>query len=130
VANILEHILPTIHLTNAYDFMLVEGAGGLLTPLNSTETYIDLLNNLNYPVILVVGMKLGCLNHAQLTYQCLSQHKLNIAGWIANIIEPEMAYLEENIYYLTHKLPIPLLARVPYKGLLQPTDHLTNLFIK
>lgn len=110
------------------DYLLIEGVGGVMVPLNLEETYLDLLIKWQEPIILVVGMKLGCLNHALLTYSNLSAAKLNVVGWIANVVEVDMPYLQENIDYLSQKLPTPLLARIPYKQQLQPTDDFFKVF--
>lgn len=95
---------------------VVEGVGGWAVPLNSQETMGDFARALNMSVILVIGIKLGCLNHAYLTYQALRAANVTLVGWIANQpspIEP-MAY-NENIATLKQMLNIPLLKVVPYK---------------
>lgn len=130
VDHIVTQITPVINAKINYDYMLIEGVGGVLTPLNHSQTYLDLLKKLGYPIILVVGVKLGCLNHALLTYQCLRANRLEILGWVANIIQPDMPYWEENINYLSNILPKPLLAINPYNKSLQPNKSLTNIFIK
>ena len=112
----------TIYRTT-YDYLLIEGCGGLLVPLNDTETYLDLLKVWKFPVILTVGMHLGCLNHTLLTYDCLNNNNIPIVGWIANFIDPQMPYLKENLEFLNRKLPIPLLATVPYNQELQTTVY-------
>lgn len=96
-------------------YIVVEGAGGWLVPLNVTETLADFAKALNFPVILVVGIKLGCLNDALLTYQHMQNSNIEIAGWIANQINPEMLYFEENIAMLKKRLAAPLLEVTPYK---------------
>ena len=78
------------------DLLLVEGAGGWLVPLNETETMADLAVALGYPVILVVGMRLGCINHALLTAAAIKAAGLELAGWVANGMTPEMDALAEN----------------------------------
>ena len=69
---------------------------------------------LNYPVILAVGIRLGCLNHSLMTAKLIQQQGLKLAGWVANIIEPDMLYLDENIATLTAKIPAPLLGTIPH----------------
>jgi dethiobiotin synthetase len=96
--------------------LFMEGAGGLMVPLNEDETWVDFLKMTEIPVILVVGMKLGCINHALLTETALEGNKLQCVGWIANCIDPEMLWLDDNIETLKNKLKFPLLARVPYSG--------------
>tara|TARA_R110000744_G_scaffold17891_3_gene48257 strand:+ start:5508 stop:6302 length:795 start_codon:yes stop_codon:yes gene_type:complete len=100
------------------DVLLVEGAGGWRLPLGQNsqghEQFLsDFAVGQKLPVILVVGMRLGCINHALLTAQAIEQDGLNIAGWVANILEPEMPFLDENIQSLEHLLHAPLIARVP-----------------
>jgi dethiobiotin synthetase len=94
--------------------MVVEGAGGWLVPLNETETMADFCNKLGFPVILVVGMRLGCLNHALLTFRAVRDAGLTMAGWVANCTEPEMAAFEENLQSLRDLLSAPLIGVVPY----------------
>ena len=83
------------------DVTLVEGAGGWLVPLNHRETLGNLVKELELPVILVVGVRLGCLNHALLTAQAVAAAGLPLAGWVANGIDPEAAKVQENINTLT-----------------------------
>lgn len=104
---------------NAYDYLLIEGAGGLLVPLNDQETWIDVLKLTQIPVILVVGMRLGCINHALLTITALDHHGIQCAGWIANCLDNNMLYLEQNIQTLRAKIPYPMLARVEQGGSLR-----------
>jgi dethiobiotin synthetase len=100
------------------DTLFIEGAGGLMVPLNQEETWLDFLNSTKIPVILVVGMKLGCINHALLTAMVLKSNKISCAGWIANCLDKKMLALEENIQTLKAKLEIPLLAIIPFEGAL------------
>ncbi|KTD00347.1 dethiobiotin synthase [Fluoribacter gormanii] len=96
--------------------LFIEGAGGLMVPLNDHETWIDFLQITKIPVILVVGMKLGCINHALLTETALHTHNIQCIGWVANCIDPNMQALSANIDTLSQKLTSPLLARVPFAG--------------
>ena len=96
------------------DVVIVEGAGGLLVPLNAQQDSADLVEELGLPLILVVGMRLGCLNHALLTVEAIKQRGLTLAGWVANIIDPEMAMIEQNIAALQQRIAAPLLGTVPY----------------
>lgn len=96
------------------DLLLIEGAGGWRVPLNSRETLADLAKNLKQPVILVVGMKLGCINHALLTAEAIKADGLEIAGWIANKIDPDMNRYQENLATLAQLIQAPLLAEIPY----------------
>ncbi len=96
------------------DRVVVEGAGGFLVPLNQHQTGADLARVLSLPVILVVGMRLGCLNHALLTAQAVKTAGLTLAGWVANGIDPQMMAFEENIATLEQRLDCPLLEVVPF----------------
>jgi dethiobiotin synthetase len=96
------------------DLTLIEGAGGWRVPLNASETLADLAIELNQPVILVVGMKLGCINHALLTCEAIARDGLTLAGWVANRVQPEMAVFEDNLASLQQRIPAPLLGVVPY----------------
>lgn len=101
-------------MTAPADLLLIEGAGGWRVPLNRTETLADLPRELQLPVILVVGVKLGCLNHALLTAEAIMRDGLPLAGWIANCRDPQMPAYEENIQALAQRLPAPCLGVVPH----------------
>ena len=96
------------------DCVLVEGVGGWLVPLSKREKLADLAHELALPVVLVVGMRLGCLNHALLTFRSLIDSQVSLAGWVANLCEPGFEYLEENISTLKHCLSLPYLGSLPY----------------
>jgi dethiobiotin synthetase len=96
------------------DYWLIEGVGGWQVPLNDEETTADFAQRLDLPVILVVGLRLGCLNHALLTSDSVARYGLRLAGWIANVIDPDMDYLQENIAALEARLPAPRLGTVPH----------------
>ncbi len=98
----------------ASDCVIVEGAGGWQVPLNDFQTIADLAKRLQLPIILVVGMRLGCISHALLSVESIHAAKLPLAGWIANQIDPEMKCLEENIATLQQRIEAPLLGRIPY----------------
>ena len=93
--------------------MLVEGVGGFLVPLGPRYDAADLAQDLALPVILVVGMRLGCINHALLTRDAIAARGLPLAGWVANRIDPQMNRFEENLEALKARLPAPLLGIVP-----------------
>jgi len=97
------------------DLCLMEGVGGWNVPLNNKETMADFVKTNNLPVILVVGIKLGCLNHALLTYQAIKNSQVPCIGWVANCIDPNMLFCQENITTLKTWLKIPLLATVGYQ---------------
>lgn len=101
------------------DFVLVEGAGGWRVPLNARETLADLAVQLQVEVILVVAMRLGCINHALLSAEAIARDGLRLAGWVANQPGPRMACHEENLDTLQRLLPAPLLGEVP---LMSPWD--------
>jgi len=102
------------------DAVVVEGAGGFHVPLNDTETGADLAEALQLPVLLVVGLRLGCLNHALLTQEAILSRGLEIAGWVANRIDPSMASQDDNIATLCERLKAPLWADVPRMAHPQP----------
>lgn len=99
-----------------YKKLLIEGAGGLMVPLNDQETWIDFLKLTALPVIVVVGMRLGCINHALLTMAVLQIHAIPCAGWIANFIDPMMLAQKENLDTLSSAITHPLLGSVSYQG--------------
>lgn len=101
-------------LTVRAEHLVVEGVGGLLTPLDEKRDLTYIMAQMNLPVILVVGMRLGCLNHALLTTEVIFQRKLPWGGWIANNLSPNMAYWEENLATLEQRLPPPCLGVIPY----------------
>lgn len=90
-------------LSKLADIVIVEGAGGFLVPLNNQQSMADLSAALDIPVILVVGMKLGCINHSLLTVEAIKARGLKLHGWVANQIEPEMAFFDENITTIAEK---------------------------
>ncbi len=101
-------------LARRADVVIVEGVGGLLVPLNEHQTSADLAARLGLPLILVVGMRLGCLNHALLTRRQIDASGLRCAGWVANCAFSGFAELEANIRALETRLGSPLLGVVPY----------------
>jgi len=117
--NGIEMNIPTIkkyfdQLSKTADITIVEGAGGWKVPINKTETMADVAKALGLPVILVVGMKLGCLNHAILTVENMLDRKIEIAGWVANTLSPHFEEQQANIETLKTWLGIPLLGNIPY----------------
>ena len=105
-------------LAAAADVVIVEGVGGFCVPLNGKEDTADLAQHLALPVILVVGMRLGCLNHALLTAQAVRGRGrgLRLAGWIANRIDPDMAVAAENIRALAARLDAPLVGEIEFSA--------------
>jgi len=96
------------------DIVIVEGVGGFLVPINQQQDGADLAKILNLPVILVVGMYLGCLNHAFLTVKAIQSTGLELAGWVANCMDPQMLAIAENISTLERQLGCPLLGTLPF----------------
>ena len=91
-------------LSKLADIVIVEGAGGFLVPLNDQQSMADLPAALDIPVILVVGMRLGCINHSLLTVEAIKMRGLNLHGWVANQIEPEMAFYNKNMATIAKKI--------------------------
>ncbi|WP_455229996.1 dethiobiotin synthase [Geopseudomonas aromaticivorans] len=108
-------LLPPVQqvLARGADFSLVEGAGGWRVPLAGRESLSDLAVALRLPVILVVGVRLGCINHALLSAEAIARDGLTLAGWVANVVDPATSRLEENLATLSERLPAPCLGRVP-----------------
>jgi dethiobiotin synthetase len=103
-------------LAQRADAVVVEGAGGFHVPLSDTETGADLAQALALPVVLVVGLRLGCLNHAALTAEAIHARGLRLAGWVANRIDPAMQAVDENIAWLRQRLDAPLLADITHQS--------------
>lgn len=109
--------LPAIHaaygrLASLADAIVVEGAGGALVPLDDRLDVLDIARALRLPVVLVVGVRLGCLNHARLTALAIRARGLALAGWIASHVDPGMAYREENLAWLAGELPARCVAEI------------------
>ena len=96
------------------DVVLVEGAGGWRTPLSGQLDFADWVAAEKLPVLLVVGMRLGCINHALLTVQAVQQAGLPLAGWVANCISPAPHRLEDYVHTLQQRIDAPLLGVMPY----------------
>jgi len=94
------------------DVVIVEGAGGVLVPLGATADMLDVAAQLHLGVVLVVGIRLGCLNHALLSAQAVSARGIVLAGWIANRIDPAMDAADDNVAALAARLPAPLVADI------------------
>jgi dethiobiotin synthetase len=98
-----------------YSWVVTEGAGGFLVPLNDDITFGEWAAQRRWPVLLVVGMRLGCINHALLSAEAIARRGL-LAGWVANAVSPDMPQLQENIDALIARMPAPLLGVVSYGG--------------
>ncbi len=101
-------------LTQAADYVIVEGAGGWRAPIDARLDMADLAVRLGLDVIVVVGMRLGCLNHAQLTVESIHARQVICRGWIANTLNPDMPCLQENIATLRSRLQPACLGVIPY----------------
>jgi dethiobiotin synthetase len=111
----LEPVLPALERLAADGrFVVVEGVGGFRVPLGDDLDTVDLARAIGLPVVLVVGLRLGCLNHALLTADAIEASGLPFAGWIANGIDPDMAVRDENVAALEERLAAPLLGRLPF----------------
>jgi dethiobiotin synthetase len=120
VAKLLQPVRDMLGLKA--DFSVVEGAGGWRVPLAGRETLSELAVQLGLPVILVVGVRLGCINHALLSTEAIERDGLQVAGWVANIIDPATSRLQENLETLTARLPAPCLGQVPRLATASPAE--------
>lgn len=102
--------------------LLIEGAGGWHLPINNKQLFSEWVIEKQLPVIVVVGLKLGCLNHALLTTQAIQQSGLTIAGWIANHLQDDMPYVAQNINTLKNYIKAPLLAEIPFLQNIEQQD--------
>lgn len=120
----LEHVqfgLP--QLVSAYEALrgqaedvVVEGVGGWCAPLSHELMQADLVRALDLPVVLVVGLRLGCINHALLTLSALQADGMRVAGWICNVIDPELEYAEHYFEALLRRIPVPCLGRLAWQA--------------
>lgn len=101
-------------LAEATDFCVVEGAGGWLVPLGSLETFADLVERLRLPVIVVAGIRLGCLNHTLLTVESIERREVPLLGWVANCVDPDSARIDANIAALDARIGAPRIATVGF----------------
>ncbi|HEY8507215.1 MAG TPA: dethiobiotin synthase [Steroidobacteraceae bacterium] len=113
-------------LASESDFVVCEGAGGWLAPISQSQTMADIATTLALPVVLVVGLRLGCLNHALLTARAVQSSGLPLAGWIANAIDPHFPHAEQNVTTLTHLLGSPPLAQVEHQHAGAPAVRLPH----
>ncbi|PXX15507.1 dethiobiotin synthetase [Nitrosomonas ureae] len=116
-----------LELSSKADIVVVEGAGGFLVPINQQQTGADLAKLLNLPVILVVGMRLGCLSHALLTAQAIRAAGLTLAGWVANCVDPQMQVLEQNIASLEQRLDCSLVDILPFDKRIDAQENVKHL---
>ena len=102
------------------DVVLVEGVGGWMVPLNERQTVADLALHMDLPVIVIVGVRLGCINQAKLTFAAIQQSGVNCQGWVASCVDKDMLMIAENIQTLCLSTELPLLAVFPYVDSLNP----------
>ena len=97
------------------EYLFVEGAGGYKVPLTNTKSIPDLISYLNIPIILVVGIRLGCINHTMLTVEAIKNNHHNLSGWVANCIDSGMNEVDENIKYLIDNVEAPFIGKIPFQ---------------
>jgi len=114
-------------LSGLADVVVVEGAGGWLTPLNERESFADLSRAIHAKVVLVVGMRLGCLNHALLTAQAIQASGQRLVGWVANGVDARFERASDNLRSLEQRLTAPLLGSVPHQA--QPSASASSEFL-
>ncbi len=114
-------------LSTKASHILVEGAGGWRVPINMQESISDVARQLRLPVILVVGIRLGCLNHALLTVEMIQRDGLLLAGWVANCIDQTDAYMQAEIDTLSKKISAPCLGVVPFAAQADLTDLVDHI---
>jgi dethiobiotin synthetase len=125
----LAHIIDNYqHLVDYADVIVIEGIGGWRIPLNPQQMLTDLVLALNIPVILVVGLRLGCINHALLTAEVIKSDGCTLTGWIANSIAPQFDS-SGSIATLKQRLAMPLLAQIPYSTNFDISSLVSNLII-
>ena len=116
-------------LTEQADVVLVEGVGGFRVPFGADYDSADLARDLALPVILVVGMRLGCINHALLSVEAIRARGLPLAGWVANQVDPTMLRFEENLQALRQRMEAPLLGVVPFQPDGKPEAAAPSLYL-
>ena len=99
------------------DAVVVEGVGGWAAPITATLDQVDVVRALQLPVVMVVGLRLGCINHARLTARAIAADGVQLAGWIANDIDPAMARMDDNFAILQRVLPVPCWGRLPFMAM-------------
>ena len=119
-ANLESVLIDRAHLLSCFEqvraqseAVVVEGVGGFCVPLNDNYDTADMATDLNLPVILVVGMRLGCINQALLTSEAIAKRGLQLMGWVANRVDEQMLYAQENIQAIAQRIHAPLLGTVP-----------------
>ena len=128
----LDHIEASFHALRQHaDAVVVEGAGGFIVPLHDGPegfvTSADLASRLRLPVVMTVGLRLGCLNHALLTQEAIMARGLKLAGWVANHVDPDMVAQDENVDTLRRRLQAPMLGRLAWSPDASATDLAASL---
>lgn len=95
------------------DYVVVEGVGGWKVPINDTETIADLAAALKLPIVIVVAIRLGCISHASLTIECVRHHGLDVAGWVANLMDLDLEHVPDVINSVNHAVGAPMLGIIP-----------------
>lgn len=109
------------------DYVIVEGVGGWQVPLNDRQTVADLAVTLGLPVLLVAGIRLGVINHTVLTLQAIRASGVQLVGWVANIVDPDMLFIDENIEAIQQRVDVPCLGVLPYEKSLCPEEMMCYL---
>lgn len=123
----IEHIFKCYQqLTKLADVIIVEGVGGWAVPINAKQELSDVVKRLDIPVLCVVGLRLGCINHAILTAQAIELAQCQLSGWIANTIDKDMIALDDVLATLRNKLNAPLLSCLSFSSLLNSVDKKIN----
>ena len=115
--DLVQIVAAYARLTTSADAVVVEGAGGVRVPIDASHDMLDIAVALRLPVLLVVGMRLGCINHALLSAGAIDARGLRLAGWVANCIDPEMPSLAANIADLKRRIDAPLIAQIAWQTL-------------
>ena len=97
------------------EYLFVEGAGGYKVPLTNNKSIPDLVSYLKIPIILVVGIRLGCINHTLLTVEAIKNNNHILSGWVANCIDSNMSEVDENIKYLVDNIEAPFMGKIPFQ---------------
>ena len=113
------------NLKSRTDYLLIEGAGVYLVPLGESSSIADLVDELKIPIIVVIGIKLGCINHSLLTIEAILKRGQKIFGWVANILDNNMLEVDANISSLKQRIKQPLIATIPYSRDRKP-ENLKN----
>ncbi|WP_455205083.1 dethiobiotin synthase [Kaarinaea lacus] len=117
------------HITAQVEVVLVEGVGGWLVPIDERNTMADVAVALNLPIILTVGVRLGCLNHSLLSAASIINYGSNLCGWIANCVTPENDVSKANIHYLQNQLSAAYLGKIAHFREFLPAEAARNIFV-